>query len=301
MARLGTQIYANLESKLVFYANQAGLTCAPQNWSENDYKRLLMYAVADGTATMEQVQDSFKEDIDSIRKRLPSLNRAWMRYQMLNLFQYDATDVQIVQFDEVNFNPFYSNINDNYKVIKYCSPMPGILGTALIKIAADLNGEPVQITGPALDAAQRFCTTIAPPGITYNVESKDSDKLFLQVNVSFNGLYASVIEANVVAAIKNYLKSIPFETGLFVLSDLTLAIKSVQGVIDCDFDNVQARADVTTVGTGTNLILNNLELATTWAAIAGFIIPEDTAGANWRLTDYRVGVSGIKNLNLIAQ
>lgn len=289
-----------MEVALVSAAAAVGLTVVPSNWSITDYKRLIMQIVAEQIGIMEQLFDSFVEDIEAIADILAPQTPQWFRAQFLNLFEYDAIAVPIVQFNEETFIPYYINPNPNYRIIKYCAVVPGILGTTTIKLAKDSGGFPDPLTSPEKDAAQTFANIIATPGLIYNVESKPSDKLFMQLDTFYNGLYSSIIQANVISAIEQYLRTIPFN-GVVKISFLKQAILEVEGVNDCSFDNIQARADATTVGLGTNLILNNTELALQWQTIAGYIIPENTTGANWTLTDFRIGSSGIKNLNLISE
>jgi hypothetical protein len=303
MARSSNLIYQSLERSLVNMAASVGLTINPSNWSKTDYKRLIMSVNSDGQSVQEQLYDSFRGDIETIASALSPQTPAWIQDKMINLFEYDAIAVPIVQLDTVNLVPYYINPNSKFRIVKYCSVVPGILGTTTVKIAADSSGAPSQIISPALDAAQTFVNTITFNGLIYNVVSLAADRLFLQLDVFYNGLYSAVIETNVINAIKAYLleKSTKNFNGKILLSDLIVKLKAVIGVNDVVIVNSQARANTTTVGTGTNLILNKLELLSYWQTVSGYMIPEDTAGANWRLTDYRVGSSGLKNLNLIPQ
>jgi hypothetical protein len=298
MARSISQIRDLLIQGLKDRAALVGITINPTNWSEHDYKLLLLDTVATAGGINEQIHDSAILDIEDNIKVIAPQTPQWFKNLMLNMFEYNSVTVPIIQFDALTFTPYYINPNPANRIIKYCSVVPGVFGTTLIKIASETASLPSQITGLPLSAAQTFINTLAIPGINYVVDSRNSDKLFMQLDVYYNGLYSAIIEANVIAAIENYLKSIPFD-GYVSLSFLKLAILNVSGVTDCVINNMQARADVTSVGAGTNLVLNNLEVQRNFSTIAGYIVLEDTAGANWRLSDFRVGSAGIKNLNLI--
>lgn len=305
MARSIDIIYKALERTYVNFSNAVGVIANPSNWSKTDYKRLALSTIATSQGVLEQTQDSYIEDAEGLIKTMPFQTPAWIQNMMINVFQYDATTPQIIQLNitDKQFTFYYPIENNNFKIIKYCSVVPGILGTTLIKIAADSGGAPSQIIAPSLDAAQTFANTITFDGLFYNVVSLDADRLFLQLDVYYDGLYSAVIETNVTNAIKAYLleKNTKDFNGTLLLSDLEVRIRAVTGVKDVVFVNVQARANTTSVGTGTNLVLNYTTTQRNYPTISGWCIPEDTIGANWRLTDYRVGSSGLKNLNLISQ
>jgi hypothetical protein len=300
MARSITVISKSLQDALVAAAAAVGITINPANWSKKDYKKLFIDIFATSQGIQEQLYDSAVEDIDLIAKHAAPQTPAWFQYQMLNLFQYDATTPQIIQLDVSNsFAPYYPIVNANFRIVKYCSVVPGTLGTTTIKLA---GSGPAKLSAGQLSAAQSFINQLQVPGITYNAISLDADRLFMQLDVYYLGQYSNVIEANVTTAITAFLNTLSttYFDGQFLTSLLQNAILAVPGVKDVVFKNIQARANTTTVGTGTNLILNNTELLRNWQMVAGYMIIEDTSGANWRLSDFRVGASGIKNLNLIA-
>lgn len=303
MARSGDLIKQYLYNTIVSLGTQVGLTIVPANWSDTDYKKLTLDSVADGQSIHEQLFDSLRDDIEERAKVLAPQTYPWFRDKMLNLFEYNAITVPIVQLDETTQVPYYPSPNPSQRIIKYCSVVPGIFGTTLIKIAGDSSGSPTIISGSPLSAAQTFANIIGVPGITYNVVSYNADRLFMQLDVYYDGLYSAVIEQRVVDKIKSFLLNFSTNNfnGTFLTSLLENEILKVEGVKDVVIDNLKARPYTTAVGGGTSLILNNLELLRSYLTTAGHMIPEDTSGANWRLTDFRVGSSGIKNLNLIAQ
>lgn len=295
MARQVNTILAAMQTALVSAASLVGLTIVPTNWSKTDYKSLILYIQAAAQAVQEQLYDSFTTDVENIALVLPPQSSPWFQNQMINVFEYDATAVPVVQLDETtSFVPIYPNPNPTFNIIKYCSVIPGIFGSVGIKIA---GAGPSQITGTALAAAQQFINTAGSPGIRYSVTSGISDKLYMQLDVYYNALFAAVIQTNVISAINLYLQSIPFN-GVVTVSKLQEAILSVDGVLDCVLINAQARANSTTVLMGTNLVINSLEVSRNWQTQAGYIIPESTTG--YTLTDFRVGSSGPLNLNLIS-
>ena len=301
MARSVTTIYNTAVAQYVANAQAAGITTVnPAGWSMYNYQRLIFWTMAFCQSILEQIMDAFTADVQSLQNVLPPQTPAWFQNQLLNVFEYDTIAVPIVQMNETtNFVPYYPNANPNFNIVKYCSVTPGpFLGTTIIKVA---GAGPSQISGPAFSAIESFVDTIGVPGLTYSVESLLPDRLFLQLDVYYVGLYSVVIQANVIAAIQAYLGGIPFN-GYVTLSDLELAIKGVAGVTDIVFVKVQARAQATIVGSGTNLVLAKTVVQRNWSTVAGYIIPEDTSGAYWQLTDPRSATTGAPlNLNLIPQ
>lgn len=308
MARQINDIYQSLTEAFVFYAGEVGFSVDPSKWKKTDYKRLTLFAVAVGIGILEQLFDSFKSDTEDTLKVLSPQTKPWFRDRMINLFEFNSTTVPIVQLDTsldpltgvARLTPFYPSPNASNRIIKYCSVVSGSFGNTVIKVAAQSNGVPIKLTPSQLSTAASFIAIISDPGMNYSVVSLDSDKLFLQLDVYYNGNYSAVIEQRVTDAIKNYLRSIPFD-GVIKLSNLVDAIKEVEGVGydgDVVLVNVQARPDSVSVGLGTDLIKDNLEILREWPTVAGYIIPETSSG--FLLSDNRTGTT-IKNLNLIPQ
>lgn len=313
MARSVTTIYNTAVAQYVANAASAGIAINPSGWSMYNYQRLIFWTMAFCQSLLEQIQDAFKSDIQAIQKVMPPQTPGWFQNQVINVFEYDATAVPIVQLDETtNFVPYYPAPNNNFNIVKYCSVTPGPLGSTLIKVAGAGPSQlpSIPITSAPIPALQTFVNTVGVPGLTYRVTSDPADKLFMQIDVFYNGLYSAIISANVIAAINAYLAGIPFD-GNVTLSDLEGAIKAVPGVIDIMWGAVQARADITTVGFGTNMVTatyngdgsvaTNTQIQRTWPTVAGYIIPESTTGSTWQLTDPRAGYPGTNNLNFIAQ
>jgi len=311
MARTIAQIQSQITASYIASMAGIGITIDPTQWSKRNLQQLVIYIVATGIAIFEQIYDAYVTDIESAIAAASPQTGAWFQAQILR-FQFNATTPQILQFDTVNFAPYYTSVNASYQVIKYCSVVPGTFGTTTIKVAArGTNGFPADLdtTYPgALAAVSSYVSLLAVGGITYNVTSGNADRLFMQLDVFYNGLYAAIIQASVIAAISAYLSGIPFN-GVITISDMEAAIKAVPGVNDIVWGSVQSRAYATAVGSGTGLvtatynadgsIATSTELQRKWGTNAGYIQPEDTTGANWQLTDYRSGSSGPKNLNLI--
>lgn len=299
MARTQESIYNSSVAAYVVSAVAAGIiTIVPSAWSMYNTQRLLLWTCAGLISQFEQLFDDYVATTEAIVAVASPQTPKWFKHQMF-LFQFDATTPQVIQLDDVNgtFSPFYPTTDATKRIVTSCSVVPGSRGSTLIKLAKG-GTTPVPLTVTELSAAQAYINYIAVTGLYYNAISTDSDKLFLQLDVAYSGAYSAVIQTNVIAAIKAYLLGIPFD-GVVKQDDLLVAIKAVTGVLEVIFVNVQARADTTPVGTGTDLVLANTVLQDDWQTVAGYIVPETTAG--YLLTDYRTGSSGPLNLNLTAR
>jgi hypothetical protein len=319
MARSVQTIYNTSIAQYVANAAAAGIAINPAAWSMYNYQRLMFWTMAFCQNLLEQIMDSNTADIEASIAAGSPQSFQWLQAQML-AFQFNATNPQVLQFNTTTLSPSYPAINTAYQVIAFTSVVPATAGTTQIKVAALVGGAPGDLDTAypgALAAAQSYANLLGVPGILYTVTSGAADNIFLQMDVYYNGLYASVIQSNVIAAIQAYMQTqtatnpngIPFN-GVVTISDLEAAIKSVAGVNDMIWGAVSARQASTTPPTyDLNLITatynpdgsiaSNTQQQRQWPTISGYIVPETASG--YTLTDFRVGSSGPLNLNLIPQ
>jgi len=273
MATSKATILQRLKDYMKLKGADVGITITPDNWSRTDYKSLQFEAIAEEGAIQEQLYDQFTIDQELIAQRASPQTAQWFQWQMLNLFEYDATDVPIVQLKLPELYPYYTSPNPNYRIITFCSVVKGVAGTTLIKVAKGTT--PTVLTSPELSSAQSFVNIIGIDGLNYNVVSYLADRLYIDAEIFYNGLYSAVISDTVIAAITTFLASIPFN-GSVELGSLLAAIRSVEGVNRVVFNNIQARADSTAYGSGTNMVQTKAWIQDVWPTYAGYIIPEDT-------------------------
>jgi len=342
LARSNIEIRNSLIDGLVSVAATIGITIDPTKWksvpgdlSQTDQKLLLLDAVASGQAIEEQINDAFVLDVETLLNIIPPQTPAWFQNRAINIFQFSISSPQLPSISNqqvtigasvvvVNGTTYlqggntysilyqgFIQIIPSLRPIKYCTVKFGSFGRCLIKVAGQIAGLPVDLDTAAgagcLNAYNAFVIFDSAPGINYVVTSGPSDKLFLQIDVYYNGVFSSVIFSAVQTAITNFLNSIPFD-GNMKLSLLEEAILAVSGVTDVVFVNVGARADSGSisnnlVGGGTfdsggNTLTNGTELARSWDTISGYMQLEGNAG--FTLSDFRVGSSGKLNLNCIA-
>ena len=156
-----------------------------------------------------------------------------------------------------------------------CSVTTNLSNNVIVKVA---TGEPpAALSSPQLSALQSYINEIGIAGVIYNVTSQESDKLYVQANVYYQGQYSAVIEQNVIEAIETFLSSIPFNGQMKVL-DLERAIRAVEGVNDVVLVNVKARADATAFASGSFLVQDQQTIGRLWSTIAGYIVGETDSG-----------------------
>lgn len=239
--------------------------------------RVLAYIVSASIGALEQLMDVFSAAIETtVSKAAPSTG-SWLQDQIFK-FQYSADSPQIVQL--ISFAPSYPVVDESLRIITRCSVTTDLANSVLIKVAK--SDPPEALVANELTALQSYVNVVGAAGISYTVRSLASDKLYIQAQIFYNGQYSDVISANVIQAINTFLSQLPFN-GQMRVSDLEQAIRGVAGVTDVLLQNVQARADDVTFGSGTYLVLNNQVISRLWPTVAGYMVGETTSGQT--LTD----------------
>lgn len=253
-------------------AAQTELVTLTNNTSKRAIWRLWTFVTASAIALFEQLLDIFKSEVETTVSLSAPQTPQWLQNKVF-AFQYDATTPQIVQL--INLVPQYPTVNADLRIVTRCSVKSTVNNVVLIKVA---KSEPPQaLTSGELSALQSYVDIIGVAGINYTVTSSTSDKLFVDANIFYNGMYTTGIQDTVIAAIENYLANIPFD-GVLKVSDLEAAIKSVTGVNDVVLNNVRARDNATTLSNAQYLVQNTAIVGRTWATVAGYIVGETTSG-----------------------
>jgi len=289
MARTVNQIFSQIVSAYVSAMAAINVTINPATWSRRNKQQLAMNTFAAATATFEQIYDAYTADIENDIAAAAPQTPQWFQAQMLK-FQFNLLSPQVLQFDTVNFAPYYTTVIPADQVIKYCSVVAGPLGQTLIKVAAQVSGLPAQIDdgmgggaySGSLAAAQSYANLLSDPAITVNVLSDPADVFYCFATIYYQGGYSAIIKTTVVNAVIAYLNGIPFN-GYLTLSALEQAILEVAGVNDVVFTNVQAGISTTAYGSGTvlvsgtdGLLPNGNVLQRNYSTVAGYIATPTT-------------------------
>lgn len=276
MARTVSEIFDYLVDLKEADSNLNGLTSTLSSaiW------RSLLYLVAAGSSLVEQYIDQAKEDVETIISGSAPLSKEWIR-QLVFRYQYDATNPQRATIDS-NYNVVYPVINEDYKIITRCSVKTDLDRQVNIKVAK--NDPPEKLTTTEANDLTGYIQSISTPGVVYNLISLDSDKLFIEGDIYYDPLYASVISANVETGLNGVLTTLSDTNfdGTLYISELIEKIRSVVGVIDVNIDTIKCRPDTTAFGSATVIY----DLATgvnlrSYNPASGYFEEESTSSQTW--------------------
>ena len=274
MARSVDEINAYIKAQLVTNFAAIGITIDPATWSKRNMLRAICFTVATCQALLEQLQDLFQQTIEDIAAKAPAASAPWVQDKMFK-FQYSATDPQIIAL--VDTVPIYPVVDPLLRIITACSVTSSVANETSVKVA---KGNPfVALSAPEKSAAQGYINIIGVAGINYVVVSLESDKMYIDADIYYQGQYASVIQANVIAAIEAWFvdRATNNFNGAVEMADLEQVINSVNGVNDVVLNNVRGRADADLFSSGIDFILGTQVIQRKWSTVAGYIGQEDTA------------------------
>lgn len=274
MARTITEINNATVAAYVTYMAAIGVTIDPTQWSRRNLQRVMLFTVASAIAIFEQIQDLYYAKQEALIATAPAATKAWLQSMVLK-FQYDASDPQIIQLDPTTMSYFYPVVDEDLRIITRVAVIQTMENFVNIKVAKSEPPEALDVSEVA--ALQGYVNTIGIAGVVYNVTSAPADRIYLGMDLYYQGQYASVILDNVVNGINAFLSGIPFN-GVMRLTDLEIAIKNIAGVNDVVLKNIKARADATPFGSATVLVNDGTELQRQWATFAGYMLTENESG-----------------------
>lgn len=238
--------------------------------------RLLFFIVGTCINMFEQVLDIFKYEVEEIAAEAVPGTDSWVQNEVFK-FQYSATTPQVVQL--VNFVPGYATIDNTLKLASRCSVKTQPTNKVVsIKVAK--SEPPAPFSAPELTSLRSYLDKISFAGVQYSVVSLNPDKLYIVGNVYYDGAYAAVISANVVAAINAYLSALPFN-GIIRVNKVIDAIQSVAGVTDVTINDMALRAHATLFANKTFLVQGYDLIFNKYPTTAGYIVEETTGGADF--------------------
>ena len=201
---------------------------------------------------------------------------AWLRNEVLNVFQYDATTPQTVAL-LADFSLGFPVVDASKRIVTQCAIITDINKKVNILVAK--QSPPVALSGAEVTALQGFIDSINPAGIQAQVSSRNPDLLYVEADIYTSGDFV-VVKQNVITVLNAFLFNIPF-TGIVRMADLENAIRSAQGVNDVVLTNVKARP----FGSSTTpLIVSNQVVIRQWTTVAGYIVQESNAGQTFAET-----------------
>jgi len=274
MARTVEQCYTSITDALVTNMAAAGITINPLLWSNRNLLRAICYSIAVVQSLAEQLQDINISRMEAIQAVSSSATSAWLQHEALK-FQYSSTTPQYLTI--VGGVAKYATTNEALRIVTACSVAVTVTGQVNVKVA---KGSPLEkLTNTELSAFQSYIDQIGAAGITYVGQSLDPDRIYIQADIYHNGLYSSVIQANVIAAIDNYLQGLSLTAfdGAIKTSDIELMIRGIEGVTDVVLQRVSCRLNTQTIFTGIDLVLGADLINRKYTSGAGYMISEDTS------------------------
>jgi hypothetical protein len=231
---------------------------------------LYYFIVASCIAIFEQLQDLFKTDLEAIASTAAPSTPQWTRNKVL---KYQKGDV--AELNTTTFTIEYPTINTANQILTRCAVITAPNRTVLIKVAK--SDPPVPVSVGELAELQSYIETFNPAGIAFTLINENSDKMEVAATIYYNGQYSAVISTNVVAALNNYMATLPFN-GIISTQAVVDAMQAAEGVISVSLARILVRKD--TVAYLAGVTLYNLSTgvdSVQYQTIAGYVVQETTA------------------------
>ncbi len=219
MARTVTEIYNELIARKEATPELAGLTSTAKTaiW------RLWLYIVAYVTALHEALWDAKAAELTELAKNT--------LVGTLNWYAQKCKEWQNgYQFELIDGKYQYATDDPDARLVKRVA-ISDIERGIMIKVAnEDNDGNPIPLTAEQLANLQAYINQIKIVGTKIDMVSLNADKLLFDITIYYKGSY-SVVKDNVISAIINYLKTLPFD-GAVTRANLITAVNNVEGVED---------------------------------------------------------------------
>jgi hypothetical protein len=266
MARTVAQIKQSMLDAKNADSTLSALTSTSQTAKWNLY----YFIVASCIAIFEQLQDLFKTELEAIASTAAPSTPQWTRNKVL---KYQKGDV--AELDTTTFTVEYPTINTANQILTRCAVITAPNRTVLIKVAK--SDPPVPVSVGELAELQSYIETFNPAGIAFTLINENSDKMEVAATIYYNGQYSAVISTNVVAALNNYMATLPFN-GVISTQAVVDAMQAAEGVISVSLARILVRKH--TVAYGAGVTLYNLSTgidSVQYQTIAGYVVQETTA------------------------
>lgn len=228
MARTVTEIYNDLLAQKEATPELASLTSN----SKVAIWRLWLWIVAYATYILECLLDEKAKELDQKAANTLVGTISWYA-QKCREWQYGY------QLQWINNVYTYATNDDEAKLVKRVA-ISEVEGGLWIKVAKDDgSGNPTPLTTSELNDLRAYMHQLKMVGTRVTIVSLDADKLAFDVDVYYYGNYA-VVKDNVINAIINYLKNLPFD-GALSRANLITVINEVAGVEDVYVNSISAQ------------------------------------------------------------
>jgi hypothetical protein len=179
----------------------------------------------------------FKKEVTDIAAASEYGNPAWWHQTMLNFQEGYSLSV-------INGKVVYAVQDEAAKIIKRVAApevFDGQKTVVQLKLAKEVSGVPVPLSGSQLLAAQLYANQKKPAGVDTQVISIAADLVKTIETIYYDGkLDLDSFQDSLVIARNNYLSSIVFD-GQFNVNRYRDALEAVPGVIDVDLISVNIK------------------------------------------------------------
>lgn len=203
------------------------------------FESILISLIAYVLYIHESIYDAFRSEIEERIENEYVMSIPWYYKKALE-FQlgYGLT------YNPKNYSFGYSQLDENKRIIKYAAVK--LVKNTITELNILVAGEGKHaITADQLAQFTAYMNEIGAAGAHYRISSGEPEALTLELSVIYNAL---LLDASgtlvsdgstkpVEKAISKFLEGIEYG-GSFYLSDLLVAIKGVQGVIDAEIQGV---------------------------------------------------------------
>ena len=192
--------------------------------------RLWVWVVAVSIWMLEKLFDVFRQEVEDRIAATRPHTRGWYREKAL-AFQKG--------YELPRDKDYYDTIDEDARIIKYASVRKRIIsgrGTLLIKVAKADGDNLAPLTATERYAFTAYMDRVTDAGTFIVVRSYPADSIRIEAEVYYDpqlidadGNYIATGEGAVIPAIKNYLKSMDFDSQL-ILTKLVDAIQNAKGI-----------------------------------------------------------------------
>lgn len=232
-ARL-SELYTVITNEVSSDSDLAGLTSVSKTAEFSLWKYIWSALAYIQESIWDERQDEIQQIVDD---GIPGTDR-WLQKELLK-FQYGDT----LSINATTKKYYYAVIDVTKQIIKRCAVVSAG-GVTQIKVAKEVAGAPVALSGPELTAFVSFVRQIQWAGSNIAAPvSFNSDKLNAPMTVFYNGtVKIDDLKPLVQAAYNSYLSQLAFN-GEYKISAHQDAIQAVANVNDVVIGAVQAKPD----------------------------------------------------------
>jgi hypothetical protein len=235
----------------------------------------IFYVTAVEVAILEQLIDAYILDIETIIQAQAIGSTPWLRAKVLE-FQYGDN----VELDTTTFAIEYPVPDTTKQIITRCSVKE--TGNLVVQVKVAKSDPPEALAAGEVTALEDYVDRIQPAGTQINVVSLDSDKLYIEGTIYYQGQFSSVIQDTVELALTNYMTNLSSATnfdGIVKINTILDTIQAVEGVSDVRLSVVAGRADATAFISKTTVfdLANGVNLRE-YETFAGYIVEETESG-----------------------